>query len=157
MQQQRLYYWTLVKYIYHCLPHNLTAKLTAYCFDRMDLSLIADYLTNRLQRLKIDSSFSLYIQILRIILQELILRPVLLNLFVNDFMFFISETKVCNFVDDTTVYSCPLTHFRPMPDLCRRSASLLRMSLFHRCFSNILLVKTNYLVCRHMGHWSKMV
>ena len=26
------------------------------------------------------------------------------------------------------------------------SVSLLKMSLFHRCFSNILLVKTNYLV-----------
>ena len=28
----------------------------------------------------------------------------------------------------------------------RWPASLLKMSLFHRCFSNILLVKTNYLV-----------
>ena len=29
-----------------------------------------------------------------------------------------------------------------------RPASLLKMSLFHRCFSNILLVKTNYLVSK---------
>ena len=27
-----------------------------------------------------------------------------------------------------------------------RPASLLKMSLFHRCFSNILLVKINYLI-----------
>ena len=30
------------------------------------------------------------------------------------------------------------------------------MSLFHSCFSNILLVKTNYLVYPYMEHWSKM-
>ena len=30
-------------------------------------------------------------------------------------------------------------------DAGRRTASLLKMSLFHICFSNILLVKTNYL------------
>ena len=35
-------------------------------------------------------------------------------------------------------------------------ASLLKMSLFHRCFSNILLVKTNYLVSTSVEHWSKM-
>ena len=31
-------------------------------------------------------------------------------------------------------------------DAGHRPASLFKMSLFHRCFSNILLVKTNYLV-----------
>ena len=30
------------------------------------------------------------------------------------------------------------------------------MLLFHRCFSNILLVKTNYLVSTSVEHWSKM-
>ena len=38
----------------------------------------------------------------------------------------------------------------------KRPASLLKMSLFHRCFSNILLVKTNYLVSTLVEHWSKM-
>ena len=40
-----------------------------------------------------------------------------------------------------------LTHYRP---------SLLKMSLFHRCFSNILPVKTNYLVSTLVEHWLKM-
>ena len=35
-----------------------------------------------------------------------------------------------------------------------RPASLLKISLFQRCFSNILLVKTNYLVSRWVEHWS---
>ena len=31
-------------------------------------------------------------------------------------------------------------------DAGHRAASLLKMSLFHRCFSQVLQVKTNYLV-----------
>ena len=35
-------------------------------------------------------------------------------------------------------------------------ASLLKMSLFHRCYSNILLGKTNCMVSARVEHWSKM-
>ena len=31
-----------------------------------------------------------------------------MNLFINDLKFFIKETKVCNFTDDTNFYSCSL-------------------------------------------------
>ena len=41
-------------------------------------------------------------------------------------------------------------------DAGHRPASLLKMTLFHRCFSNILLVKTNYLASTSVEHWSKM-
>ena len=37
-----------------------------------------------------------------------------------------------------------------------QSASLLKMSLFQRCFSYILLVKTNYLVSPELEHWLEM-
>ena len=36
-----------------------------------------------------------------------VLGPVLFNFLINDLMFFIQGTEVCNFADDTTVYSCP--------------------------------------------------
>ena len=36
------------------------------------------------------------------------LGPLLLNLFINDLKFFIKETEVCNFTDDTNLYSCSL-------------------------------------------------
>ena len=39
---------------YDCLPHDLLiAKLVAYGFEKTALVLINDYLTNRLQRVKI--------------------------------------------------------------------------------------------------------
>ena len=90
-----------------CLPHDLLlAKLSAYGFDSSAITLIANYLSNRYQRVKIGSTFSSYLEILRGVPQGSILGPILFNLFINDLMFFIQETEVCNFADDTAIYSC---------------------------------------------------
>ena len=92
---------------YDCLPHDLLlAKLSAYDFDSSAITLIANYLSNRYQRVKIGSTFSSYLEILRGVPQGSILGPILFNLFINGLMFFIQETEVCNFADDTTIYSC---------------------------------------------------
>ena len=47
---------------------------------------------------------------MRGVLQVLILGPVLSNIFVNDLIFFIQETEVCNFTDNITIYSCSLNY-----------------------------------------------
>ena len=92
---------------YDCLPHDLLlAKLSAYGFDSSAITLIANYLSNRYQRVKIGPTFSSYLEILRGVPQGSILCPILFNLFINDLMFFIQETEVCNFADDTAIYSC---------------------------------------------------
>ena len=69
-------------------------------------------LTNFLpQQVKIGATFfSSYFEILRNVLQGSILGPISFNLFINDFMFFIKKTEVCNFPDDTTIYSCSLNY-----------------------------------------------
>ena len=90
-----------------CLSHNLLlAKLSAYGFDESAIKLIANYLSNKYQRAKIGSTFSSYLEILRGVTQGSILGPILYNLSINDLMFFIQETEVCNFANDTTIYSC---------------------------------------------------
>ena len=73
-----------------CLPHDfLLAKLSAYVFDESTITLIANYLSNRYQRVKIESTFSSYLEILRRVQQDSILGPILFDLFINDMLFFI--------------------------------------------------------------------
>ena len=96
---------------YDCLPHHLLiAKLTAYGFEDSATSLISGYLSKRCQRVKIGSVFSSYLEILRGVPQVSILEPILFNILINDLIFFIQEIEVCNFADDTTIYSCSLNY-----------------------------------------------
>ena len=84
--------------------------MAAYGFEDFATSLISDYLSKRYQRVKIRSVFSSNLEILRGVLQDSILGPILVNIFINDLIFFIQETEVCNFADDTTIYSCSLNY-----------------------------------------------
>ena len=75
---------------YDCLPHDLLlVKLSAYGFDESTITLIANYLSNRYQRVKIESTFSSYLEILRRAQQDSILGPILFDLFINDMLFLI--------------------------------------------------------------------
>ena len=80
-------------------------ELSASGFDESAIRLIANYLSNR-YRVKIGSTFSSYQEILRGVLQSSILGPILFNFFINDLIFFIQETEVWNFADDTAINSC---------------------------------------------------
>ena len=75
---------------FDCLSHDLlTVKLHAHGFDIPTLRLLHNYLTNRKQRVKIDSTFSSWEEILFGIPQCSILRPLLFNIFLCDlFPFF---------------------------------------------------------------------
>ena len=51
---------------YDCHPHDLLlAKLSAYDFDEPAITLIANYLSNRYQHIKIGSKSSSYLEIVR--------------------------------------------------------------------------------------------
>ena len=65
---------------YDCIPHDLlTAKLDAYGLNKKALRLVFSYLTNRKQRVKINSAYSDWFEILVGVPQGLVLGPLLLN------------------------------------------------------------------------------
>ena len=92
---------------YDCLPHDLIiAKFEACGLSKSSLSLLLDYLTSRKQRVKIDSSYSVWNEIKRRVPHGSILGPLLFNVFINDIFMFIEKSEICNFADDNTIYDC---------------------------------------------------
>ena len=92
---------------FDCVNHGLLiAKLSAYGLNVDALQLIRSYLSNRQQRVKINSSFSDWKEIKIGVPQGSVLGPLLFNVFVNDIFWFSHRTKICNYADDTTIFAC---------------------------------------------------
>ena len=91
---------------FDCMTHDLLiAKLHALNFDMNALNLIFDYLTERKQRVKINSSFSSYLDIFQGVPKGSILGPLLFNLFLCDLFLFVEEADM-SYADDNTLYVC---------------------------------------------------
>ena len=92
---------------FDCLNHELLlAKLHAYGFSKSALTLIHSYLSNRRQRVKINGSFSTWKDTNLGVPQGSVLGPLLFNIYINDIFLLMNGTEICNYADDTTIYSC---------------------------------------------------
>ena len=81
------------------------AKLSAYGFDNNSLSFVRSNLTNRNQRCKTENHFSNWREITTGVSQGAILRPLLLNIFINHIFLFAESSNVCNYADDNTLFT----------------------------------------------------
>ena len=84
----------------------LSFKRTVLNFDMNALNLMFDYLTERKQRVNINSSFRSYLDIIQDTPQISILGPLLFNLFLCDLFLFVEVVDIMSYADDNTPYVC---------------------------------------------------
>ena len=88
------------------IPHDLLiAKLHAYGFDKSALNFILNYLSNRTQRTKVMGKYCRKRQLKFGVPQRSILGPLLFNIFMNDIFYFVKDSKLANYADDTSTYT----------------------------------------------------
>ena len=84
----------------------LIAKLQVYGFGFHLLEILFDYLSDRLQRTKINSTVSTSSLLLCGMAQGGKVGPKFFNIYLNDLFFEFVNTEVCNIADDTTPFAC---------------------------------------------------
>ena len=83
----------------------LLAKLEAYGLDNNAVNLMRCYLTNRLQRCKINNPFSKRAKMSAAAPRGSILGPLLFNIFINNIFAFLPKYEQADYADDSTMYS----------------------------------------------------
>ena len=88
---------------FDCIPQDLLfAKLSANGLSSNSLCQIYSYLKDRKQCVQINNKQSEFDTITSGVPQDSIFGPILLDVFCNDFFFFIPKASIHNFADDNT-------------------------------------------------------
>ena len=92
---------------FDCLDHELLiAKLDAYGFGDNALKLMYSYINSRQQRVRINSTYSSWADILFGVPQGSILGPLIFNIYLADLFLFCDNISIVNFADDNSPFSC---------------------------------------------------
>ena len=90
---------------FDCSSHDLLfAKLHSYGLDVDSLNILQDYLSNRKQRIKVDSFYSSWETILHGIPQCSILGPLMFNIFMTDMFLMLKGIHFTGYADHNTPF-----------------------------------------------------
>ena len=89
-----------------CISTTLTAKLFCYGVLPWSFNLIFSYLSNRIQHVKIKTSYSDKSNTEYGVPEGSILGPLLFNTDLNDLFFECDDSEIASYADNTTPYSC---------------------------------------------------
>ena len=130
----------------------LIAKLHSYGIEHDSLKLIWNYLKNRWQRTKLNSTYSNWSELLYGVPQGSILGPLLFNIYINDLFYNADQTEICNFADDTTPHASGYELKDVLLRLEHDSNTLLEW--FRVNFMTLNEGKCHLLVCGHKNECS---
>ena len=80
--------------------------MNAYGVNGSTLLFTHSYLDSREQRVVVNCSFSMWAKTCLGVPQCSVLWPLLFNKYLNYILFFLDENEVCNYADDTAIYTC---------------------------------------------------
>ena len=113
---------------FHTINYDLlTAKLHAYGFRKNALDLVYSYPKYRKQRVKINTTFSTWTDLISSVPQGSVLGLLLFNIYLNDLFFFLQDISICNFAVDATAFVCDET-FEIVLNKCEGNSELVILS-----------------------------
>ena len=145
---------------FDCLDFDLLiAKFKAYGFCYKAIKLIHSYLTNRFQRVKVNSCHSSWTEILSGVPQGSILGPLIFNIYINDLFLCLADSKIANYADDNTAYACKIDIKSVLSQLEYDSACLLQWFSNNRLKANadkfhLLLSESNTNISVKAGQYN---
>ncbi len=97
----------------------LVAKLYAYGMSHETVTLLASYLRNRKQRVKVGNCKSYLEPLSKGVPQGSIMGPILFNLFLYDIVLFIKTSSLTNYANDNTLIDFAKTSQKVISHICK--------------------------------------